>query len=171
VLLRSIELSLPLDASSKLDRSPALIEKLMDHGEEQATHFLETVHTQSALEKAWEAKNVEAVMAVFTENAEIRFLPPIDSSAHEVRYRGKQEIQDLVKRGLRKNLSLEQSRDHRLVGEKMICWMLVTADHLRTPVKGRAETVVREDRIEAFTFRPLNKSYMVYHEVQHLKDE
>ena len=35
--------------------------------------------------------------------------------------------------------------------------MLLTADHLRTPAKGRAEAVVREDRIEALTFRPLNE--------------
>lgn len=128
----------------------------MNHGEEQAALFLETVRKLSDLEKAWEDKDVEAVMDLFTEEATIGFLLSPDSSAKEVRYRGKQEIRDLVKRGLRNNLRIEQSRDHRLVAEETNCWVLVTADHLRTPAKGRAEAVIREDRIEALTFRPLN---------------
>ena len=74
-----------------------------------------------------------------------------------VGHRGKQQIRDLVKRGLKNNLSIEQARDHRLVAEEANCWLLVSADHLRTPAKGWAEAVVREDRIEALSFRPLNE--------------
>jgi hypothetical protein len=65
-----------------------------------------------------------------------------DSPAEEVRYRGKQQIQDLVQRGLKNNLRIEQSRDHRLIAEEANCWLLLTTDHLRTPAKGRAEAVV-----------------------------
>ena len=151
-----IEMSVPLDAASKLDRSPELIEKLMNHGEEQATLFLETVYKLSKLDRAWEDRDVEAIMELFTEEATIEFLLSSDSSAKEVLYRGKQEIRDLVKRGLRNNLRIEQSRDHRLVAEETNCWLLITADHLRTPAKGRAEAVIREGRIEALIFRPLN---------------
>ena len=154
--VRRIEISVFLDTSSKLDRSPELIEKLMDHGEEQAVLFLEAVRKLSELDKAWEDKDVEAVMDLFTEEETIGFLLSPDSLAREVSYRGKQEIRDLVKRGLKNNLSVEQSRDHRLVGDQVVCWLLITADHLRTLAKGRAEVVIREDKIEALTFRPLD---------------
>jgi len=40
VKIRKIELDLPLDYSSKLDRSPAFIRKLMNYGEEKARVFL-----------------------------------------------------------------------------------------------------------------------------------
>ena len=99
-------------------------------------------------------------MGLFAENATIGFALSPDLSAEEVRYRGKQQIRDLVKRGLKNNLRIEQARDHRLVAEEASCWLLVTADRLRTPAKGRAEAVVREDRIEALTFRPLNEEAM-----------
>jgi NTE family protein len=157
IRVHRMEMSIPLDASSKLDRSPGLIEKLMDHGEEQATLFLETSRKLSALERAWEGKDVEVVMGLFAEDATIGFFLSPDSPAEEVRYRGKQQIRDLVKRGLKNNLSIEQARDHRLVAEEANCWLLVSADHLRTPAKGWAEAVVREDRIEALSFRPLNE--------------
>ena len=160
IKVHRIEMSLPLDASSKLDRSPGLIEKLMNHGEEQAALFLESSRKLSVLERVWEDKDVEAVMGLFAEDATIGFALSPDLSAEEVRYRGKQQIRDLVKRGLKNNLRIEQARDHRLVAEEASCWLLVTADRLRTPAKGRAEAVVREDRIEALTFRPLNEEAM-----------
>ncbi len=156
IKVHRIELAVPLDAASKLDRSLELIEKLMNHGEEQAALFLENVRKLSALEQAWEDRDVEAVMDLFAEEATIGFLLSPDSSAKEVRYRGKQEIRDLVRWGMRNNLRIAQSRDHRLVAEETSCWLLVTADRLRTPAKGRAEAVIREDKIEALTFRPLN---------------
>ncbi len=156
IKVRRIEIPVLLDTSSKLDRSPELIEKLMNHGQEQAGLFLEAVRKLSELDKAWEDKDMEAVMDLFTEDATIGFLLSPESLAKEVRYRGKQEIRDLVKRGLKNNLSVEQSRDHRLVGEQVVCWLLITADHLRTLAKGRAEAVIREEKIEALTFRPLD---------------
>jgi NTE family protein len=157
VKVHRIEMSLPLDASSKLDRSPGLIEKLMKHGEEQATLFLESSRKLSVLERAWEDKDEEAVMGLFAEEATIGFALSPNSPGEEVRYRGKQQIRGLVQRGLKNKLRIEQARDHRLVAEEASCWLLVTADRLRTPAKGRAEAVVREGRIEALTFRPLNE--------------
>ena len=94
---------------------------------------------------------------LFSEDATIGFALSPDSPAEEVRYRGKQQIWDLVKRGLKNNLSIDQARDHRLVAGEATCWLLVSANHLRTPAKGRAEAVVRGDRIEALSFRPLNE--------------
>ncbi len=105
-------MSVPLDTSSKRDRSPGLIESLMDHGEEQAAHFLETSRKLSALERAWEGKDVEAMMGLFSEDATIGFAMSPDSPAEEVRYRRKQQIRDSVKRSLKSNLSIEQAREY-----------------------------------------------------------
>jgi NTE family protein len=122
IKVHRIEMSVPLDASSKLDRSPGLIEKLMNHGEEQAAQFLETSRKLSALERAWEGKDEEAVMGLLAEDATIGFALSPSSPAEEVLYRGKQQIRGLVQRGLKNNLRIEQSRDHRLVAEEASCW-------------------------------------------------
>ncbi len=152
-----IELPVHLDAASKMDRSPDLIEGLMIRGEEQAALFLETVRELTALETAWADADVDAVVEHFTEEAKIGFSPSPGSPAQEAAYVGGQQIRQLVERGLKSGLRVEQSRDHRLVAEKGSCWVLVTADNLRTPAKFRAEAVVRADKIEALTFRPLDE--------------
>lgn len=46
IKVRRIELSMPLEVSSKLDRSRSHIEELMEHGSKQAEHFLEVISSQ-----------------------------------------------------------------------------------------------------------------------------
>ncbi len=48
IRVRRIEMSEPLDVSSKLDRSPALIRHLMDYGREQADEFLRAIPFEAA---------------------------------------------------------------------------------------------------------------------------
>src|SRR3712207_7312973 len=61
-------------------------------------------------------------------------------------YRGKQQIQDLVKRGLKNNLRIEQARDHRLVAEEASCWLLVTADRLHPAERSEEHTSELQSR-------------------------
>ena len=46
--VRRIELSEPLDAASKLDRSPLFVRRLMDHGDRRAGEFLEAIAFETA---------------------------------------------------------------------------------------------------------------------------
>jgi NTE family protein len=160
IKVRRIELSLPthLPPSSKLDRNPVFIDRLMDHGQEQASHFLETMPFQLAFEAAWESalgalrsdqdtdmavkqEAVEAVMEFFADLAEIEVVPPLDSSARKLHCKGKEAIRGWVRWCLERNYNIEQTRDYRRAGKKTVWWMLATASHFATPSKGRIQII------------------------------
>ena len=105
---------------------------------------------------------VEAVMEFFTDLAEIEVVPPRGSSARKLHCKGKEAIRGWVRWCLERNYNIEQTRDYRRAGEKTVWWMLATAGHFETPsrgliqiVKGRAEAVIRREKIESFSFYPL----------------
>jgi NTE family protein len=169
IKVRRIELFMPtLSASSKLDRAPDFLAKLMRHGEGQAEHFLKAIPFQLAFEAAWEdalkavrehkdtKEAVEAVLGFFTDQARIELVPPSGSSAPRVVREGKREIREWIERCLQDNFNLEQSRDYRVDGEGLSCWVLATADHLDGPVKGRIKATLDEGRIASCLFYPLS---------------
>jgi NTE family protein len=169
IKVRRIELFMPsLSASSKLDRAPEFLAELMRHGGEQAGHFLKVIPFQLAFEAAWEGalkavrerkdteEAVEAVMRFFTDWARIELVPPAGSSAPKVVREGKRQIREWVKRCLQNNFNLEQSRDYRVDGEELSCWVLATADHVDAPAKGRIKATLHEGKIESCLFYPLS---------------
>ncbi|MDQ3966525.1 MAG: patatin-like phospholipase family protein [Actinomycetota bacterium] len=182
IKVRRIELTIPLDSPSKLDRSPSHIKELIKHGQEQAGHFLGAIPFQITLEKAWEKalqdkdeKNVEdivsEVMSLFAEKSAIELVPLADSPSGELpnnegwKTEVPEKIRNVVEWCLRKNLTFEQTRDYWVredhPAEKVVTyWILATADHFESPIKGRAEVVVQEDRIKQLTFYPLSLKVM-----------
>ncbi len=152
IKVRRIELSRPLHTSSKLDRSPFFIRDMMDHGDEKAAHFLETMRFQSRFEAAWEKGDMDSILRLFAKDAVIRLVPPSPLPVHE--YTG-EKVRGAVEWCLTNGFTLQQSRDYRVNGDKRTCWMLLTSDRFRGPVKGRAEMIIRDDEIQAFTFYPL----------------
>ncbi len=71
-MVRIIELSRSrlsawLGPASKLNRDPAFIRELIDHGAVRADEFLAAL----SFERAWRAGDAEAVLAHFAEDAEI----------------------------------------------------------------------------------------------------
>lgn len=170
IKVRRIELTIPLYTSSKLDRSPSHIDKLIRHGEERAAHFLEAIPFQLAFEAAWEKaarkrneENTNAIMDLFAEDAVVEIVPPADPSARGLSHAARRSIEGLetirtqVEWCLKKNFNLEQSRDYHVhAGGRMSCWVLFATDHFQEPVKGRIELVVREGRIRSFAFHLLS---------------
>src|SRR3954470_1932211 len=72
IMVRIIELSRSrlsawLGPASKLNRDPAFIRELIDHGAERADEFLAAL----SFERAWRAGDAEVVLAHFTEDAEV----------------------------------------------------------------------------------------------------
>lgn len=158
IKVRRIELTLPLPTSSKMDRSLAFVERLMDHGEERADHFLRIIPFQLRLEAAWEkavkTKDEQAVMNLFAEDAIIRLVPPATPASDALTYTG-EGLRKAVKQCLEQNFNLEQSRDYRTDTDTMACWVLATSDRFQKPVKGWVEAAVRNDKIESLDFYPL----------------
>jgi NTE family protein len=179
IKVRRIELSMPLDVSSKLDRSRSHIEELMKHGAKQARDFLDVIPLQIALEAAWDkallkkqvkgVSKVDAVMDFFAKDPVIELVPPIHRSpgrplrAGRLQTSSSEEVREVLLWCLRNNLTLEQSRDYRRrqidhPNRRVVvtCWILATADHLEDPIKGRVEAVVEDGKVERLTFYPLS---------------
>jgi hypothetical protein len=72
IVVRLIELIRPsqsrsLGTASKLNRDPAFLRELIDHGEARAEEFLAAL----AFEDAWRRRDPEAVLACFADDAEL----------------------------------------------------------------------------------------------------
>jgi NTE family protein len=72
IMVRVIELSRSrlsawLGPASKLNRDPAFIRELIEHGEERAEEFLAAL----SFERAWRAGDADAVLAHFADDAEV----------------------------------------------------------------------------------------------------
>ena len=173
IKVRRIELSMPLDVSSKLDRSRSHIEDLMQHGDRQAGHFLQTIASQIAFEESWEeilrdkTRDLDAVMGFLSEEPTIELVAPADPSSGRPsrsdgwRAEGSEKVRAVLEWCRRHNITLEQSRDYRIYEDGpdatvVTCWALATSDHFGDAIKGRAEIVVREAKVERFTFYPLS---------------
>jgi NTE family protein len=173
IKVRRIELSMPLDVSSKLNRDRSHIEKLMKHGAKQARHFLDLIPSQIAFEAAWDMalqeknesgeENIDQMMTFFVEEPVITVVAPDDrspgrpSAARRLQTSSSRNIREVLLWCLRNNLTLEQSRDYRRKNDQVItCWVLATADGLEDPIKGRAEVAVRDGKVDRLAFYPLS---------------
>jgi NTE family protein len=177
VKVRRLELSMPLDASSKLDRRRSHIRELMEHGARQAERFLSVVPSQIALEETWDntlrtqeednVENVDDVMDFFAERPVVQLITPWDAtSGPSSRDQGwetddPQDVRAVLLWCLANKLTLEQSRDYQVregrLGRRVItCWVLATADPLQDPIKGRAVVEVGGGKVERLTFYPLS---------------
>jgi hypothetical protein len=114
-------------------------------------------HALRAIRKNEDADQaVEVVMALFTSGAQVEVVPPTGSSARKICCEGKDNIRRWVRWCLEKGFSIEQTRDHRVNGEEITCWMLATADYFHNPIKGWARTTTQDKKIERFDFYPLS---------------
>jgi NTE family protein len=179
IKVRRIELSMLLDVSSKLNRSRSHIQELIEHGAEQAQHFLKVVPSQIAFEGAWDealrekeetgVENVDAVLDFFVEEPVIELVVPPDdrssgrpSRAERWETNDPGKVREVLEWCLRHNLTLEQSRDYQRREDQpnhkvvITCWVLATADQPEDPIKGRAEVVVQDGKAQRFTFYPLS---------------
>ena len=177
IKVRRIELSMPLDASSKLDRSRSHIEELMEHGSKQAKRFLEAIASQIHFEQEWEKnlqdkeRSLEALMAFFSDDPTVELVPPADASFPKPigndgwKVKGSEHVQEVLEWCRRHNFTLEQSRDYEVHEDRqnrkvLTCWALATADNFGDPLKGRAEVVISEGKVKHFAFYPLSVKVM-----------
>jgi NTE family protein len=177
IKVRRIELSIPLDVSSKLDRSRSHIEELMEHGSMQAKRFLEAISSQILFEQEWEEslqdkeRSLETVMAFFSDDPTIELVPPDDASLGRPlgndgwRVKGSRQVREVLEWCRQHTFTLEQSRDYEVHEDDqnrkvLTCWALATADYFGDPIKGRAEVTLSEGKVEHFALYPLSSKLM-----------
>ena len=109
---------------------------------------------------AWNAHDVEGVMAFFTDDAVVR-LEPAPPDEFGGGYGGKEQIRAGYVEPLMASFHVD-SRDHQVaghqeeVGDRVIWIAVVSGDFFRqmgaeTPVESPAEAIVQGDKIKFFT--------------------
>jgi NTE family protein len=171
IKVRRVELTRELDYSSKLDRDAASIGRLIDEDAGRETKpFLDALPLCHILEEVWEGalrsvseksddeatEALDRVMEFFSEHAQIRVMPPADSSASAIVLSNVDEIQECVRWVLQMRFTPEQTRYYRVEGKTISWWMLATTPLLQYPVKVRVEIVNGDDGIECITCYPLD---------------
>jgi NTE family protein len=154
VVVRQIEMSWPLGAASKLDRSPHFIREMMDYGERRAEEFFGAL----AFEAAWTSGDPDAVLGFFAENAEIQLLGAPLLSDGKASRKGKQEIRNFVRERLPDEVRIDPAR--KQVAGEAVTWTVrihpclsgeagLEAERL---TEGKAEAVFEGDKIRSLTF-------------------
>jgi NTE family protein len=152
VVVRQIEMSWPLGATSKLDRSPSFIRRMMGYGERRAEEFFAAL----AFEEAWASRNPEAVLGFFAEGTEIRLGAPFRDRAF---YRSEREVQNFVREYLTNNDVRVDPTKKEVVGEA-VTWTVRIPPYLSEdegdvePVEGTLEAVFEGAKIRSLTFVP-----------------
>src|SRR5215212_7416040 len=110
---------------------------------------------------AWNAHDVEGVMAFFTDDAVVRMEPPPPDDELGGVYSGKEQIRAGFVEPLMGGFHVE-SRDHQVaghqegVGERVVWIAMVSGDLFRQmgvepPVESSGEALVQGDKIKFFT--------------------
>lgn len=151
IVVRVIELarsprSLALGAASKLNRDPAFIHALMDHGRARAEEFL----TALAFEDAWRSRDTDAVMRLFAEDAELWSAPPFpDQGVH----RGRDAIRPFVTAHLTEEIVVDVTS--KQVAREQVAWTVRAGrGPARPQVQGCAEADIRGGRVAALRLGP-----------------
>ena len=151
IMVRVVELSRSrisrsLGAVSKLNRDPEFIAELIAHGERRADEFLAAL----AFERAWRARDADAVMGFFADDAELLSAPPFpDEGPH----RGADAIGPFVRGRLTTDIAMDTTR--KLVARDRVAWTVrLCADGDAAGVRGHAAAEFRDGRITGFRLGP-----------------
>jgi NTE family protein len=144
IVVRVIELSRsgvsrPLGARSKLNRDPAFITDLMNHGQARAAQFVVAL----AFEDAWRRRDADGVERFFTEDAELVSMAPFPGHSPQ---RGVEHILRFLREHLMSDIAVDLTRK-QISGEQVAWTVRMSGDDGDPRVQGRAEAVFRGDRI------------------------
>jgi NTE family protein len=146
IVVRLIELTRPrrsrsLGTGSKLNRDPAFIRELLDHGQARAEEFLAAL----AFEGAWRRRDPEAVLGCFADDAELTSTPPFPDRGT---LRGRRQLRQFVRQHLTTDLHVDPTRQ-QVAGDR-VTWAVraYRDDPGRLAARpGRAEAAFRDGRI------------------------
>ncbi len=129
-------------------------------GRKEGTLMADPVSVVKDFDAAWNAHDIEGVLAFFTDDAVVRMEPSPPDEFGGV-YTGKEQIRAGWVEPLISGFHVDSS-DHRVaghqegVGERVIWTAMVSGDFVRQmgaepPLKSSAEAIVQGDKIRSFT--------------------
>jgi ketosteroid isomerase-like protein len=133
---------------------------LKGSGSRREQPMADPVSVLKDFDAAWNAHDIEGVLAFFTDDAVVRMEPPPSDEFGGV-YTGKEQIRAGWVEPLMPGFHVE-SRDHQVaghqegVGDRVIWTAMVSGDFFRqmgaeSPVVSPAEAVIQGDKIKFFT--------------------
>ncbi len=138
IVVRVIEMSrsaLPSrGGASKLNRDPRFLAGLMDHGRERADRFLAALR----FERAWSARDLDAVLATFADDAVILSEAPFPSRNGDLRGFLTDHLGDI---------RIDPSRK-QIAGDR-VTWTMRLRTGTAATIEGFAELTVTGDRVSA----------------------
>ncbi len=149
IVVRVIELSpervdIPLSASSKLNRDPAFIGALMDHGRVQADEFL----TALAFEQAWRSEDADAVIGFLSPQLEFKSSTPFRDAEG-----GIEVASDFIRTNLGRT-AIDLTRK-QLVADR-VTWTVKAANG-KEPANGRVEITLVDAKVTSLRLGPAPK--------------
>lgn len=122
-----------LGVVSKLNRDPAFLRMLIDHGRQHAERFLAAL----ALERAWLDRDADAVVRLFADDAELVSEVPFPQPGV---HRGIEQVRQFVAKHFGDAVRVDLTRKQVL--QDAVTWTVrAPADGASAPVQGRAEAV------------------------------
>jgi NTE family protein len=144
---RLSRLSRSLGTASKINRDPAFLRELQQHGKDLAEEFL----TALAFEDAWRTQDAEAILSFFADNAELISAAPFPPHSPS---RGPAEARRFLREHLTRNIRLDLTRKH--IARDRVTWTVRSrptgsvagaGDAVGIEVRGRAEAQFSDGRI------------------------
>lgn len=149
VVVRRIEMSWPLGAASKLDRSADFVNSMMSYGEARAEEFFRAL----AFEEAWTSRDPDAIAGFFAADAEIYLDGPFRERS---RVRGERQVRDFVREHLAIDVRIDPTK--KQVAGDAVTWtvsvspLLSGARAAAPPAEGIAEAVFEDGKVRSLTF-------------------
>jgi NTE family protein len=150
VVVRQIEMSRPLSAASKLDRSPTFIREMMGYGERRADEFFRAL----AFEEAWASGDPDTISRFFAEDAEVRLEAPLFRD--RASYKGEREVLGFVREHLAKDGVRVDLTKKEVVGEAVTWTVRISPRLSGEAADGRAEAVFERGKVRSLTIVPSN---------------
>jgi NTE family protein len=155
IVVRLIELIRPsqsrsLGTASKLNRDPAFLRELIDHGEARAEEFLAAL----AFEDAWRRRDPEGVLACFADDAELHSGSPFPDRGT---LRGRRQIRQFVRQHLTTDLHVDPTRA-QLARDRVTWNVRAYRDDPAARVQGQAEAAFAAGRITSLRLGLLERS-------------
>lgn len=150
VTVRVIEMprsALPryLGPASKLNRDPSFLEGLAGHGRSQAERFLSAL----AFERAWTARDVDAVLVSVSEETVLVCEPPFPAWEGGGDFAG---LRKLVEATFEQDIAIDPT--HKQVARDRATWSIRMCDGDGPATRGEAEVTFTGARIDGIRLGP-----------------
>lgn len=140
------EKSQKLGSASKLNRDPQFLDDLIDQGADRAAEFVAAL----GFERAWRAGDVDRVVALFADHAEVSSAAPFTVREPST---GTDGVRGFVTGALSRKIRLDLTR--KQISGDLVSWRIRLPAEKGKPQRGLAQARFRDGEITQLTLGPI----------------